>query len=179
MHRYQNTHPWLFERSCESEARAVGTKCLSGSQMQKKDKYIVSPDGICPVDSEHTGVVERNKKWGDGLQQFLEMKHWTKLSSMTFITNFLSNVFFFKKYQGKIFGITGTLGNQCEINSLNELYDGLTTVKIPTFLNSKLFEEEGEMLGDEDQWTEKICVVVLQEMQRTRYRAALVICETI
>ncbi|KAJ8002148.1 hypothetical protein DPEC_G00176810 [Dallia pectoralis] len=151
-------------------------------QMQEKERYIVCPDGICPVDSEHTGVVERNKKWGDGLQQFLEMKHRIKLNSMTVITNFLSNVSFFKKYQGKIYGTTGTIGNKYEITSLTELYNGLSTVKIPSFLNSKLFEEAGEMLGDEHQWTEKICTAVLQQTRRTRYRdgrAALVICETI
>lgn len=151
-------------------------------EMQENEKYKVESDAIYPVDFEHTGVVERNKKLGDGLQQFLEMKHQRKLSNMSVITNYLSNVTFFKKYSDRIFGTTGTLGNEIELDTLREVYHGLQACRIPSFKQSKLFEAETIIVDDEDSWRERICSAVLKQTRRTRYRGAratLVLCETI
>ncbi|KAL2101942.1 hypothetical protein ACEWY4_003703 [Coilia grayii] len=151
-------------------------------EMQENEKYKVESDTIYPIDFEHTGVVERNKKWGDGLQQFLEIKHQRKLSGMSVITNFLSNVTFFKKYPGRIFGTTGTLGSEDEIKALSEVYGGLLTSRVPSFKQSKLFEAETVIVDKEDSWKDRICSAVLKQTRQTHYRsarAALVICETI
>jgi hypothetical protein len=53
---------------------------------------------IAPVDYTSSGAVETNKKWGDGLHQFLEMKHELPLTPMPCVTNFMSNVAFFQRY---------------------------------------------------------------------------------
>ncbi|KAI7801356.1 hypothetical protein IRJ41_008448 [Triplophysa rosa] len=145
---------------------------LKATKIVLGHEYILHGDGVVPVDYMCTGVVQNNMVWGDGLQQFLEMKHQTKLSNMSLITNFMSNVGLFKRYNNHIFGITGTLGDQTELDMLKKLYDGIETCQIPSFKRRKLYELEGL----------KVCKAVKEQVSSTVYRgprAALVICETI
>ncbi|XP_038587155.1 protein translocase subunit SecA-like [Micropterus salmoides] len=150
--------------------------------MTMDHEYIAETHGIVPVDYSCTGVVENNMKWSDGLQQFLEMKHQSKLSDMTAITNYMSNVGLLQKYEDQIFGISGTLGQQAETETLQKIYKGIKTCQIPSFKRRKLFEVEGVIVDDEKEWIEKICHVVNGQTNSTPYRdprAVLVICETI
>ena len=64
--------------------------------------------------SQASGILEANKQWGDGLQQFIEMKHQLSLSELTTVTNFMSNFHFFKRYAQAlgVFGVTGTIGDE-------------------------------------------------------------------
>ncbi|KAL0190085.1 hypothetical protein M9458_017184, partial [Cirrhinus mrigala] len=106
-----------------------------------------------------------NMRWGEGLQQFLEMKHQTRLSDMSLITNFMSNVGLFKKFTNQIYGITGTLSNQTELDMLKELYSGIETCKIPSFRQRKLYELEGLVIPEEDEWIKTICNVVRDQVR--------------
>ncbi|XP_034005938.1 protein translocase subunit SecA-like [Trematomus bernacchii] len=149
--------------------------------MTEDREYTLEKHGIVPVDYSSTGVVENFRVMPDGLQQFLEMKHKYKLSDMTAITNYMSNVGLFMKYKDQIFGISGTLGQQAETDTLEKIYD-VKTCQIPAFKRRKLFEVEGVIVSDEEEWIEEICNVVLAETNPTPYRAqraVLVICETI
>ncbi|XP_039618302.1 uncharacterized protein LOC120534854 [Polypterus senegalus] len=151
-------------------------------KLQPEREYVVKGDCILPVDFKSTGIIELNKKWGDGLQQFLEMKHQTKISTMSTITNFISNVSFFKKYQNEIYGTTGTLGTDADIEFLSKLYPNLTSCRIPTFNRRKLFEVQGEMTKSLEDWRRKICDTVQEQISPSstgKGRAALVICESI
>ncbi|XP_026995059.1 protein translocase subunit SecA [Tachysurus fulvidraco] len=144
-------------------------------------EYIQHENGVVPVDFGSTGVVQNNMKWGNGLQQFLEMKHQTRLSNMSIITNFKSNVSLFRSYK-QIYGLTGTLGKQNELDLLQKLYPGIKSCKIPPFKRRKLYEKDGIVITDEDGWVETICKVVNKQVNPTDYRgsrAVLVICETI
>ncbi|XP_051756340.1 protein translocase subunit SecA-like [Ctenopharyngodon idella] len=155
---------------------------LQATKMTLGHEYILHGDGVAPVDYKCTGVVQNNMKWGEGLQQFLEMKHQTKLSNMSLITNFMSNVGLFKKYKNNVYGITGTLGDPTELDMLKKLYDGIDTCKIPSFRRRKLYELEGRVISEEDEWIRTVCNVVQDQVTSTVYRgprAALVICETI
>ncbi len=155
---------------------------LQATKMILGNEYVLHGDGVAPVDYKCTGVVQNNMAWGDGLQQFLEMKHQTKLSNMSLITNFMSNVGLFKKYENHVYGITGTLGDQTELDMLKELYNGIETCKIPSFRRRKLYELEGMVIPEEDEWIRMVCKVVQDQVSSTVYRcprAALVICETI
>ncbi|KAK9978940.1 hypothetical protein ABG768_020676 [Culter alburnus] len=155
---------------------------LLANEMTPGHEFIFHEGGIVPVDYECTGVVQNNMRWGEGLQQFLEMKHQTKLSNMSLITNFMSNVGLFKKYQNQIYGITGTLGDQTELDMLKKVYDGIKTCKIPSFRRRKLYELEGIVIPEEDEWIRTVCNAVQHQVTSTVYRgprAALVICETI
>ncbi|XP_078132001.1 protein translocase subunit SecA-like [Sander vitreus] len=155
---------------------------LYAQTMRMDHEYIIEEHGIVPVDYSCTGVVENNMKWTDGLQQFLEMKHECKLSNMTAITNYMSSFGMLQKYGNNIFGISGTIGQQTETETLQKIYEGIKTCQIPSFKRRKLFEVEGVIVGDEKEWIEKICNVVTAKTNTTLYRAqraVLVICETI
>ncbi|KAK2862928.1 hypothetical protein Q5P01_002461 [Channa striata] len=150
--------------------------------MSKDHEYVIEKHGIVPVDYSCTGVVENFMKLTDGLQQFLEMKHGSKLSDMSVITNYMSNVGLLQKYGHQIFGISGTLGQQQETATLQKIYEGITTCQIPSFKRRKLFEVEGVVVKGEDEWIDKICAVVTAQTNPTPYRkerAVLVICEII
>ncbi|KAJ4948778.1 hypothetical protein JOQ06_020301 [Pogonophryne albipinna] len=110
--------------------------------MTEDREYTLEKHGIVPVYYSSTGVVENFRVMPDGLQQFLEMKHKYKLSDMTAITNYMSNVGLFMKYKDQIFGISGTLGQQAETDTLERIYD-VKTCQIPAFKRRKLFEVEG------------------------------------
>ena len=57
---------------------------------------------IIPVDFENSGVMELSKKWGGGLQQMLEMKHSFSMSPMSVVTNFMSHVELFSRYNSQV-----------------------------------------------------------------------------
>ncbi|XP_073763939.1 protein translocase subunit SecA-like [Danio rerio] len=155
---------------------------LQATKMTLGHEYILHEDGVVPVDYKCTGVVQNNMRWGEGLQQFLEMKHQTKLSNMSLITNFMSIVGLFKKYNDQIFGITRTLGHQTELDMLKKLYNGMKTCNIPSFRRRKLYELEGLVIPEEDEWIRTVCDAVKHQVFPTVYRgprAALIICETI
>ncbi|XP_073763944.1 protein translocase subunit SecA-like [Danio rerio] len=155
---------------------------LQATKMTLGHEYVLHEDGVVPVDYKCTGVVQNNMRWGEGLQQFLEMKHQTKLSNMSLITNFMSNVGLFKKYDDQIYGITGTLGDQTELDMLKKLYNGMKTCNIPSFRRRKLYELEGLVIPEEGEWIRTVCDAVKHQVFPTVYRgprAALIICETI
>lgn len=98
------------------------------------------------------------------------------------IANFMSNVCLFKRYNNNIYGITGTLEDQTELDMLKKLYNGINTCKILSFRCRKLYELEGLVTFEEKEWVQKVCKVVKKQVSSTLYRgprAALVICETI
>ncbi|XP_058873331.1 protein translocase subunit SecA-like [Acipenser ruthenus] len=174
--------PGFLHNLVETKLEVWVQNAFLAIKLQPGREYIVKQDQILPVDFKSTGIVEQNKKWGDGLQQFLEMKHHTKLSTMSTITNFISNVAYFNKYQGKIYGTTGTLGTEADIKFLKTLYPNLSVCRIPSFNTKKLFEVKGEIEGSPDEWRRKICLAVKNQISPTSYgkgRAALVICESI
>uniref|UniRef100_H2ZV24 Uncharacterized protein n=1 Tax=Latimeria chalumnae TaxID=7897 RepID=H2ZV24_LATCH len=151
-------------------------------KLQEGREYLVQNNQILPVDFKSTGVVELNKKWGDGLQQFLEMKHLLTLSTMSSITNFISNVSYFRKYKGQIYGTTGTLGTESDLQFLIELYPSLSACRIPSFNRKKLFEIKGILKNSTEEWKDSISSVLKKQINPTTYRngrAALVICEDI
>uniref|UniRef100_H3B1F6 Uncharacterized protein n=1 Tax=Latimeria chalumnae TaxID=7897 RepID=H3B1F6_LATCH len=151
-------------------------------KLQEGREYLVQNNQILPVDFKSTGIVELNKKWGDGLQQFLEMKHLLTLSTMSTITNFISNVSYFRKYKGQIYGTTGTLGTESDLQFLIELYPSLSACRIPSFNRKKLFEIKGILKNSTEEWKDSISSVLKKQINPTTYRngrAALVICEDI
>ena len=150
--------------------------------MQMGHGYILEKHRIVPVDYKCTGVVQNSMRWTDGLHQFLEMKHGSKLNDVTAITNYMSNVSLLQKYGSQIYGMSGTLGQQAETETLQKIYEGIKTCQIPSFVRRKLFEVEGVVVMDENEWIQKICDVVAEQTTTTPYRsqrAVLVICETI
>ncbi|XP_056256499.1 uncharacterized protein LOC130184561 [Seriola aureovittata] len=151
-------------------------------KLRQGQEYVVENESVCPVDFRSTGIVELGKRWGDGLQQFLEIKHQIKLSTISTVTNYISNISFFEKYHWKIYGTTGTLGSEKDMLFLQDLYPNLSACKMPTFNRRKLFEVKGTLKTSTAEWKSEIKDVVMAQITPNSYRegrAALVICETI
>jgi hypothetical protein len=109
---------------------------------------------LTPVDFRNSGVTENNKVWSNGLQQFLEMKHRLPLSPLPLMTNFLSNVTLFKRYE-MIFGASGTLGNNDEADFVRRTYN-VGYCAIPEQEQKLFYEVEGLILNGKVEWTEAI-----------------------
>lgn len=174
--------PGFLSHQVNCNLRVWIENAFRAKSMENDHEYIIEAHGIVPVDYSCTGVVENFMEWSDGLHQFLEMKHGSKLSDMTVITNYMSNVGLLHKYKDQIYGISGTLGQQKETETLQKIYEGITTCQIPSFKRRKLFEVEGKIVNDEKKWIEKISNVVMTQANPTSYRggrAILIICETI
>ena len=174
--------PGFLKNLIESKLPVWVQNAFLAKKLRQGREYVVENDCVCPVDYRSTGIVELNKKWGDGLQQFVEIKHQIKMSTISTVTNFISNLSFFGKYNGKIYGTTGTLGSETDMLFLQDLYPNLSACEMPTFNRRKLFEVKGNLETSAEDWKSKITHVVMDQICPNSYRggrAALVICETI
>ncbi|KAK5606056.1 hypothetical protein CRENBAI_001182 [Crenichthys baileyi] len=174
--------PGFLSDLVESKLKVWIENAFLAQTMKTDQEYVLEDHGIVLVDYSCTDVLENCMKWCDGLQQFLEMKHQSKLSDMAVITNYMSNIGLLQKYKCQIYGLSGTLGQEAEIKTLRRIYEGIKTCQIPSFKRRKLFEIQGVIMKDEKEWMRKICHVVTEQTQATVYReqrAVLVICETI
>jgi len=148
---------------------------------QEDKNYIIKKDEngvarIVPVDFSNTGIVQGRVQWGNGLHQFLQMKHSLKVTPENLSTNFLSNMAFFRKYKANIFGMTGTLGSEAEQNLLAEIYN-VDLVQIPPYKQKQMLRLVDILAESQEKWIEAICNACI--MESTKGRAILVICETI
>ena len=166
---------------CNKRLRYWIDNAFHAQNMRPDREYVVRDDAVYPVDFKATGVIENNKKWGDGLQQFLEMKHDLPRSALSLITNFLSNVDFFDRYKNvgvynNIVGVSGTLGTDAEKKFMRDTFS-VEFVTIPTSRRRKLFELDGVILGNKDYWSDAVSEKI--ESTIAQKRAVLIICEDI
>ena len=169
--------PMYLKEYCISRLEHWINNAFVAKQMKYGREYIVENNDIYPIDYKSTGVIEINKKWGEGLQQFLEMKHGLPMSPLSLITNFLSNIDLFERYGGNILGVSGTLGNDEERKFMNDTFS-VDFTTIPPSKRRKLFELEGQILerGNTD-WLDAISKQVHLAIKDNR--AVLIICEDI
>ena len=149
--------------------------------MVNNREYLAGEKEIYPISFKSSGVIERNKKWGDGLQQFLEMKHFCRLSTTSLVTNFMSNLGLFKCYAGFL-GVSGTLGEQEEIEFLQDYYN-IEVAAIPTHKPKKRYETDALFRNNKEEWENEFCCQLERQLSSHPSglpgRAALVICEDI
>ncbi|XP_071348600.1 uncharacterized protein [Trachinotus anak] len=174
--------PGFLRNLIENKLSVWVQNAFLAMRLRQGQEYVVENDSVCPVDFRSTGIVELNKKWGDGLQQFIEIKHQVKLSTISTVINYISNISLFEKYHGKIYGTTATLGSETDMMFLQDLYPDLLACKMPTFNRKKLFEVKDTLKTSAEEWKSEIKDVVMAQISPNSYRegrAALVICETI
>ncbi|XP_078530523.1 uncharacterized protein LOC144817667 [Lissotriton helveticus] len=139
---------------------------------------------IIPVDFKATGVLEKNKRWGDGLQQFLEMKHQLAISPLSNVTNFMSNFHFLQRYtKGTgMFGVSGTLGEEAEVEFLKKHYK-VSCYIMPTHRHTKKTELPIlQVEGGRNPWIKSICEHVKERISPNQWgkgQATLVVCEDV
>ncbi|CAF3416542.1 unnamed protein product [Rotaria sp. Silwood2] len=98
------------------------------------------------------------------------------MTSETFMTNFLSNRGYFKKYRTNLFGLTGTLGSDASRKVLTKVYD-VDLVIIPSSYKKQYISFPDILTNSESEWLETICNRAINESNKDR--GTLIICETI
>ncbi|XP_051747343.1 uncharacterized protein LOC127511048 isoform X6 [Ctenopharyngodon idella] len=140
-----------------------------------RDKY----NAIIPVDFKASGVLEKNKKWGNGLQQFLEFKHQLAISPISTVTNYMSNFHYFKRYLSGsgIFGVSGTLGGKADRDFLARHYKA-QSYTVPAHRHKRVVELPViQVKGGNHQWIQTICETTWKVAERGQ--VVLVICEDV
>lgn len=132
---------------------------------------------IAPVDYRNTGMVNDRQVWGAGLHQFLQIKHGLRLSSEHISGCFISNLAYVKRYpKGRLFGLTGTLGEAATHEMLREVYQ-VDLWRVPTFRPRIFTELAPALYSTEEAWVRALCHRVCAKVDQGR--ATLVVCETI
>ncbi|KAL0194972.1 hypothetical protein M9458_008544, partial [Cirrhinus mrigala] len=142
---------------------------------QDRGKY----NAVIPVDFKASGVLEKNKKWGNGLQQFLEFKHQLAISPISTVTNYMSNFHYFKRYvSGRgIFGVSGTLGGKADQDFLARHYKA-TSYIVPAHRQKRVVELPVIQVKDGNhKWIQTICETSWKVAERGQ--VVLVICEDV
>jgi preprotein translocase subunit SecA len=138
--------------------------------------FIKQNNNIIPVDYLQTGVLQNNMIWEGGLQQNLQIIHNAKGTYENENTNFLSNISFFKRYNGKIFGVTGTFGGENFQYILKEIYK-INLYKIPPNKTSLLENHGGIVCTNEEDYINQILNNISHILSKNR--SVLLICNSI
>ncbi|OCT68716.1 hypothetical protein XELAEV_18040004mg [Xenopus laevis] len=183
--------PGHLRKYTENRLRIFVENALRAIVMKKEREYTIdcrgqqnTPENHCiiPIDFKSTGVLEKNKRWGDGLQQFLEIKHHLALSPLSNVTNFMSNFHLFQRYTNGsgIFGVSGTLGDETDFMFLKKHYN-VSCYIMPTHRYTKKVELPVlQVEGGRDLWITEICKCIKSRISPThlfKSQAVLVICE--
>jgi hypothetical protein len=149
------------------------------SMSEKRDYLIIEQDGkkvIAPIDYASTGVVQERTSWMNGLHQYMQIKHNLAMTSESFTSSFISNMAYFKRYQGQIFGMSGTLGSTHEQELLKQVY-GVDLAFIPTFKPKKFTEIPAIVAESAKEWYKALLDTAISMGQAKR--ATLILAETI
>ena len=131
---------------------------------------------IIIMDNE-TGVEQESSEWGNGLHQFLQLKHNLRLSTESLKAVFMSNISFFTPRYTNIMGVTGTLGSTSEYSLLQKLYTDIKVVVLPTDKPSQLRIDPPQCCSTIESWEEAIYEDVQEKVHQGR--AVLLICEDV
>lgn len=133
----------------------INNAFMAKLQIEEGNHYSVLDSGKkigeCVINDLQTGVEQMNTQWSEGLQQFIQLKHTNKLNEESLKAIFMSNYIFFMKYQGNIYGMTGTLGASLERELLNNAY-GLDFFQLPRFKKDLNVRMDPVLVATRSQW---------------------------
>ena len=121
-----------IEQLSDEKLLSLLHSALSALYLKEKDvDYVLkrSPNEkmvIQIIDKENTGRICEGLRWGEGLHEFLEIKHNLSPEEETITPISLSHAVFYDQYKGnkgKIFGLSGTLGSSIEREELRTIYN--------------------------------------------------------
>ncbi|XP_045074124.1 uncharacterized protein LOC121583538 [Coregonus clupeaformis] len=181
--------PSFLEKYLENRLPVFVENALKAIMMTQGREYMIDQTleavgdehlyhAIIPVDFQASGVLEKNKRWGDGLQQFLEMKHQLATTPLSNVTNYLSNFHYFQKYlKGNgIFGVSGTLGGDADKDFLARHYE-TDSYTIPAHRHKKVVELPAIQVSGQAQWMEILCKTAMRVADSGQ--VVLVVCEDV
>lgn len=102
-----------------------------------QEDYIIRGDKITIVDQQNTGELNVGSSWSNYLHTFLEMKHHKSTTMESNCAAAQSLCSFFDYYGSKIFGITGTLGDEHCVGFLHKAYD-VEVIRVPKCNKNKM-----------------------------------------
>ncbi|KAM9516899.1 uncharacterized protein ACWYII_044167 isoform 2-T2 [Salvelinus alpinus] len=173
----ENRLPVFVENALKAIMMTQGREYMIDQTLEAvEDKQLYH--AIIPVDFQASGVLEKNKRWGDGLQQFLEMKHQLATTPLSNVTNYLSNFHYFQKYlKGNgIFGVSGTLGGNADKHFLARHYK-TDSYTIPAHRHKKVVELPAIQVSGQAQWMEILCKTTMRVAESGQ--VVLVVCEDV
>jgi hypothetical protein len=154
--------------------------------------YLLIPNDVYKVDDcedgqgrrivimdKETGVEQVQTEWSDGLQQFLQLKHGMKWTPISLKAIFMSNIGYFSEFEGRMYGLTGTLGSTAECDLLRKVF-GVDFFRLPRFRSRFCVQHEPIIAHDRHDWLHQIQQVVVTSIcDQNQERAVLVVCENI
>ena len=146
------------------------------TMIEEKD-FIKKENNIVPIDYSNTGVLQNNMVWDGGLQQILQIIHDENGTYENENTNFLSNISFFNRYNGNIYGVTGTFGGKNFQDILREVYR-IKLYKIPPNKESLLHDTGPKICNNKNDYLDSIKENV-KKMITEHNRSVLIICNSI
>ena len=169
-------YPKCMKKYIENSLNDWIENLIRATMMREDKDFIKRDNNIVPVDYLNTGVLQDSMVWEGGLQQFLQIIHDEKGTYENESTNFLSNISFFKRYNGNIFGVTGTFGGSCFQFILKEVYE-IDLFIIPPNKTSLLIDEKGFICREKEEYTNKILDKICEIISKKR--SVLLICNSI
>ncbi|KAK0174293.1 hypothetical protein PV327_011004, partial [Microctonus hyperodae] len=127
------------------------------------EKYIIQDGKVVIVDANNTGVLKKSSAWSNGLHQFLQMKHGARTDAESMSTNYMSNVGVFKRYNAKLYGLTGTLGSSSTKKLLNKIYD-VDSIIVPPFKMKRHKHMRPIVVNNIDEWYIEIVKSCLRKL---------------
>ncbi len=156
--------------------------------------YLLQPDDAYKVDDcgdgqgrrivimdKETGVEQVETEWSDGLQQFLQLKHGMKWTPISLKAIFMSNIGFFSEFQGRMYGLTGTLGSTAECDLLRQVF-GVDFFRLPRFRPRFCVQHEPIIAHDRKNWLDQMqqtIISVASSTNKIQRRSVLVVCDNI
>jgi preprotein translocase subunit SecA len=146
--------------------------------MKENAEYILQPSTIegytdVVVMNVSSGVEQNSTQWSDMLHQFIQLKHQLNITQPTIMTVYESTLSFVKKFAGKVYGVTGTLGSLLTKQLLSDLCQ-LNYFVHPKRYQSRLQIQEEKIVCDKTQWVEAIAKSV---QQKTATQPILIVVE--
>ena len=169
-------YPKYMKKYIENSLNDWIENLIRATVMLEDKDFIKKENNIVPVDFLNTGVLQDSMVWEGGLQQFLQIINDEKGTYENESTNFLSNISFFKRYNGRIFGVTGTFGGAGFQYILKEVYN-IDLFKIPPYKTSLLIEEQGYICLEKEEYKNKILSKISDIISKKR--SILLICYSI
>jgi len=169
--------PVNFEEFVEKQVSHWIKNALSACvEFQEEAHYLVRDQRVKPVAFDSNGTVQNSTYWGDGLHQFLQLKHEVQLTSESSTTNFLSNMAYVKRYGSRMCGLTGTLGSKVARKNLSRVYK-VECIEVPSAREKQYKELPAVLSSNKSDWMSEVCFETLHELKKSR--GVLIICKTI
>jgi hypothetical protein len=157
---------------------------ISALQYTENEHYITQSPGkknnqefttIVPVDKE-SGEIQNGLILANGIHQFSQIKHGLTLTPEGLTTTYLSYPGLFKKYKGRLYGVTGTVGTDLHRQFLKDNY-GIETTIIPPFVKKDFTMLPAIFVRSEIEWKKEILGII--ERKIASKRAGLTIVDSI